>query len=235
MDKVNLNREQLQEVVAYIERRGFKDPLVLVEILDHFACKVEEKMEARPGMTLGAAIVAAHGDFGPMGFYPLRKAFEEAARKKYKAIFNTERKLLLKSPLFVLLATVLSFLFAKILVLFPFRSISEWYPRLPVMEALCWGYLVAQLVLISRVPKKLKGSAAVKAVTPGTCLFLFISTSTLSRLLVGMPDEIGTISILVGALFFYLFVDVFSTKNSLKNAIDEGAVVDNYLRRLQAA
>ncbi|MBX2906528.1 MAG: hypothetical protein KF744_10850 [Taibaiella sp.] len=235
MDKVTLNREQLQEVVAYIERRGFKDPLVLVEILDHFACKVEEKMEARPGMALGAAIVAAHSDFGPMGFYPLRKAFEEAAAKKYSAIFNNERKLLLKSPLFVLLTIVLSFLFTRVVLFFPFRSISDWYPRLPVMEVLCWGYLAAQLLLISHVPRRLRGSAVVKAVTPNTFLFLFISTSTLSRLLVGLPDEIGTISSLAGALFFYLVLDVFSTKNSLKHAIDEGAVVDNYLRRLQSA
>lgn len=235
MDKVKLSREQLQEVVAYIERRGFKDPLVLVEILDHFACKVEEKLEARPGMTLSAAIVAAHGDFGPMGFYPLRKAFEQAAQKKYKAIFNNERKMLLKSPLFVIAALGVSFLFTRVLVLFPFHSIASWYTRVPVLEALCWGYFIAQAVLVFQVPKKLRGTVAVKAVAPSTFIFLFVATDALSRMLVGIPDEIATISTLAGALFFYLFLDVFTIKNTLKHAVDEGAVVDNYLRRLSAA
>lgn len=235
MDKVKLNREQLQEVVAYIERRGFKDPLVLVEILDHFACKVEEKMEARPGITLGAAIVAAHADFGPMGFRPLTKSFEEAAHAKYKAIFNSERKSLLKSPLFVLSTGVASFLFAKAIAFLPMRFLFLWHETLPIMDALYFGYIIALLSLTTGVPKRLRGTAAVRAVHPTMTIFLLPVCGSLSRAIVSYPDEIGALGTLAAALFFYLVLDVFSAKHSLKQAVNEGSVVDYYLRRLQSA
>lgn len=235
MDKVKLNRQQLQEVVIYIERRGFRDPLEIAEILDHFACKIEEKMEANPGIMFGAAMVAAHADFGPMGFYPLRKSFEQAAKIRYRAIFNVERKRLLKSPVFVIAAAVASFAFTRALAFFPFQPLLSWHKNLPVMEALCWGYFIAHTILLSQVPKKLRYTAAVKAVAPVRFFFLIFICDSISRVLIRFPEEIGTMSIFAGALFFYLVLDVFTTKASLVHATNEGAVVENYLSRLSAA
>jgi len=113
MDKVTLNKEQLFRLIGFIEKRGFHTPLVIVEILDHFACKVEEKMKAGPKLTLDEAMAAAHYDFGVMGFAPIATAFEANVKKKYKTIYRDERKKVLANPVYVLVALLTAFLFYK--------------------------------------------------------------------------------------------------------------------------
>ena len=63
MDNLTLDNGQLYPLIAFINKRGFHEPLMIVEILDHFACKVEEKMNQAPGISLEAAMAAAHDDF----------------------------------------------------------------------------------------------------------------------------------------------------------------------------
>ena len=46
MDSKVLSQEQLKELVRFIHSRGFREPAVVLEILDHFACKVEELLAA---------------------------------------------------------------------------------------------------------------------------------------------------------------------------------------------
>ncbi len=110
MDKVTLSREQLREVVDFIEGRGFHSPHVIAEIIDHFACKVEEKLTEQPGISLERAMKLAHNDFGSLGFSPLLVAYEKATRKKYSKIYWAEAKRLLLHPLAMVLI-VLSFYF----------------------------------------------------------------------------------------------------------------------------
>jgi hypothetical protein len=104
MDKIVLRQEDLAKLVAYIHSRGFHDPSVVVEILDHFACKVEERMNAAPHLSLEAAMEKAHSDFGTMGFRPLVAAYEIQARKKYKAVYRAELKRTLHNVPLVLVA-----------------------------------------------------------------------------------------------------------------------------------
>ncbi len=99
MDGVTLSREQLREVVDFIEGRGFHAPHVIAEILDHFACKVEEKLIEQPGITLERAMKLAHDDFGSLGFYPFLAAYEKSTRKKYRRIYWGEMKRLVLHPL----------------------------------------------------------------------------------------------------------------------------------------
>ena len=42
MDKLTLTKQQLKELKKFINSRGFREPLIVMEILDHFACLVEE-------------------------------------------------------------------------------------------------------------------------------------------------------------------------------------------------
>ena len=41
---MNLNKEQLHQIKEFIAQRGFKDVDVQMEILDHVASSVEDKM-----------------------------------------------------------------------------------------------------------------------------------------------------------------------------------------------
>jgi cation transport ATPase len=111
MDKMRLNEAELRKVIAFIESRGFHDPGVIVEILDHFACKIEEKMQMFPGTSLDEAMRAAHNDFGRLGFYPLMANYEANTRKKYKAVYRQQRNRVLTNPLYIVPVLILSVLF----------------------------------------------------------------------------------------------------------------------------
>lgn len=92
MHKFILTPSQLQQLENYIDKRGFHDPVIKAEILDHFACKVEEIMTARPQLSLNEAIQKAHSSFGATGFYPIQANLDKHLSIKYKEIFNTELK-----------------------------------------------------------------------------------------------------------------------------------------------
>jgi len=110
MDKpLKLTAEQLPFLKDFIRKRGFVDPVQINEILDHFACKVEEVLAANPKISLQQAMYDAHTSFGIMGFRPIVEAFEEGMKFKYKSTYWKTVKSLMKSPKWVLLI-VLSFL-----------------------------------------------------------------------------------------------------------------------------
>lgn len=108
MDKVKLNEQQLLTLIDFIDRRGFHDTGVIVEILDHFACKVEEKMTTDRSLTLEDAMQVAHAEFGTLGFYPLLAAYEKNTKKKYRTLYKAERNKVLTNPFYIVPAILLS-------------------------------------------------------------------------------------------------------------------------------
>lgn len=106
MDKVTLTKEQLTILKRFIESRGFREPLIVMEVLDHFACLVEEKLHANPSMPLEDAMREAHASFGVMGFKTLADAADRERNKMYNKVFKKHLKKFFTSPLqlvFVLL------------------------------------------------------------------------------------------------------------------------------------
>jgi hypothetical protein len=81
MDKVVLNKEQLKELKWFIHSRGFLQPLVVMEILDHFACMVEDMMQEDKELTLKQAMIKAHASLGVMGFRPIADAVEKGRER----------------------------------------------------------------------------------------------------------------------------------------------------------
>jgi hypothetical protein len=102
MDKVTLSKEQLKVLVRFIHSRGFREPSVVMDILDHFACKVEEKIIAQPDISLEDAMHDAHRDFGVSGFRNLAKAHQAQFDSRHRRIFKKNALDLLKSVPFVL-------------------------------------------------------------------------------------------------------------------------------------
>lgn len=49
---MKLSADQLAQVEAFIRRRGFSDVVVVHEVLDHVACRVEEKLIQVPTVAL---------------------------------------------------------------------------------------------------------------------------------------------------------------------------------------
>lgn len=87
MDKPILNIEQIKELKHYIYKRGFRDPIVINEILDHFACKVEELLQ-NENVDLDTAMEKAHKSFGKLGFKPLVDDFYKSIEIKYRSLYR---------------------------------------------------------------------------------------------------------------------------------------------------
>jgi hypothetical protein len=109
MDKVTLTPEQLKELKFFIYARGFREPEVQAEILDHFACKVEEKLAKEPKLDLNTAMREAHAEFGYSGFLSIKASLDLSTRRKYKHIYWQEVKKMLMSPLYLILIMVLGY------------------------------------------------------------------------------------------------------------------------------
>lgn len=93
----------MKELVKFIHSRGFKEPVVVLEILDHFACKVEELLVAQPNIQFEHAMIEAHKSFGVMGFAPIVTSFEEQTAKRYKTLFWRNFRKVLTTPQCVIL------------------------------------------------------------------------------------------------------------------------------------
>ncbi len=113
MDKYTLNEKQLDQLRMFIRKRGFNDDIVVEEILDHFACKVEELIIANPHMMLDEAMGKAHHSFGVSGFRPVVKAFEKQLESRYRRLFWRSVRQILVSPKYLLVLIPLGYLLLK--------------------------------------------------------------------------------------------------------------------------
>ncbi|MGN6475861.1 MAG: hypothetical protein ACTHKV_01455 [Flavipsychrobacter sp.] len=104
MDKIILSEEQLQHLRKFINSRGFKDELVVNEILDHFACKVEEELAKDTRIDLQHAMQNAHRSFGTLGFYVIQANFEKNTRRRYRRLYWQSMKSVLTSIPYLLLS-----------------------------------------------------------------------------------------------------------------------------------
>jgi hypothetical protein len=82
-----LDKNELQTVRLFIQKRGFTYIDVQTELLDHVACRVEEIMEENPNVTLDHAIEKSHSEFGVFGFSAVEDSIIDGLTKKYNRFF----------------------------------------------------------------------------------------------------------------------------------------------------
>lgn len=119
-----LQKEELRVLKDYIEKRSqrFSEPAILMEILDHFACKVEELRQQEPHLSLDEAMLQAHASFGVRGFAPLADQAQSSLYQRYRKISMREMKAILQSYQVLFLISV---------GLLSYRVLSLLYPLLP--------------------------------------------------------------------------------------------------------
>ena len=83
-----LTPADLSQLKAFISKRGFTEPDLQMEIIDHMACRVEELMTANRLLSLNEAIGLAHSEFGIMGFSVFEDAMRTALQKRYWRLFR---------------------------------------------------------------------------------------------------------------------------------------------------
>jgi hypothetical protein len=84
---MNLNKEQLHQIKEFIAQKGFNGVDVQMEILDHVASSVEDKMEENPLISIDAAVSETHQSFGIMGFSAFADGIANSIRAKYSRLF----------------------------------------------------------------------------------------------------------------------------------------------------
>lgn len=88
--ETKLNKEELKELVGFIRKKGFTEVDVQLEILDHFACKVEEIRAEQPSIELSKAMTQAHASFGVMGFSTIEESYAKLLGKQLFAGLRIE-------------------------------------------------------------------------------------------------------------------------------------------------
>ncbi|WP_113639138.1 hypothetical protein [Nubsella zeaxanthinifaciens] len=82
-----LDKTQIDYIKNYILKKGIRYVDVQMEILDHVASAVEEKMGLNESLTLDQALKEVHQSFGIFGFSSLEDAIVNGMNKKYNSIF----------------------------------------------------------------------------------------------------------------------------------------------------
>lgn len=109
MANTKLTEQQLKELKDYIKTKGFKHPVIVNEILDHFACKVEEVMETDPSLPFYDAVHTARNSFGVMGFAPIVESFTKQLSSKYRKIYWKKFRQTALAPLHIPLLLLLGY------------------------------------------------------------------------------------------------------------------------------
>lgn len=86
---MKLTKQQIQEIDSYLIACGVKWYDVRIELVDHFANTLEEKLEENPALDFKKAIISVHRKFGNEGFKKLLETKTKAVEKQfYKQLFK---------------------------------------------------------------------------------------------------------------------------------------------------
>ena len=82
-----LTEEQLQKIRIYLGEIGFKYIDIQLELLDHVASAVEERMTKNFALTFQDAVNQTQASFGKAGFTKIERSIVKGLSKKYRKLF----------------------------------------------------------------------------------------------------------------------------------------------------
>lgn len=84
---MQLNQQQLEEIRQFVLRKGIVYLDVQMEIIDHVASALEERMEADSKLDFSTALQETYNSFGVLGFSTIADAVTNGLQKKYNRFF----------------------------------------------------------------------------------------------------------------------------------------------------
>ena len=114
---MKLTAEQLTETKAYIQDMGIKYLDVQMEILDHTACKVEEKLKAYPELSFKDAFYETTREFGYLEILDFQESFKKALARHQTKLQRNAMKEWIETPKlpYTLAILLCSFILFKLL------------------------------------------------------------------------------------------------------------------------
>lgn len=82
-----LSNEQIDQLYDFCRKKSVTYYDVQVELVDHLANAIEEKMAAQPALTFDVALQQVYKTFGTMGFGPVVREKEKAVRRSNTRLF----------------------------------------------------------------------------------------------------------------------------------------------------
>lgn len=101
MNRIFLDDTQLLQLKRFIILKGIKQEDVIHEILDHFACKVEELMNENIYLPFEKAVEQAYYSFGYNGFQKMTEQYEKKLKKIVWKEFKSALPTVLQTKLVV--------------------------------------------------------------------------------------------------------------------------------------
>src|SRR5690606_21304825 len=89
---MKLTKQQIEYIRTFIKQRGFTAMDLQLEIVDHVACRIEEKMGENPALSFEEALQQTYAEFGVSGFSKLEAAMVSSLRRKYFRQIKLELK-----------------------------------------------------------------------------------------------------------------------------------------------
>lgn len=219
MDKIKLSQEQLKELKYFIYGRGFREPEVMMEILDHFACKVEDKLSVNPGMKLDVAMKEAHNEFGYSGFYSIKASLDVFTRKRYKNVYWAQVKMILKNiPVMLLLAGLGYGIYTAAAWAFVNKKTDWVFENNIIGVCVCFAMFTTEIFRLVYVTRKLKHSyhtqiaRAAVAFVPYT-FWLFLPTH-----MTDSPKRILLSSLVIALIAVWYILHYIASWKLLKTA-----------------
>lgn len=102
MNKILLDDTQLLQLKRFILIKGIKEEDVIHEILDHFACKVEELLNENIYLSFEKAVEQAYYSFGNNGFKKMSEQYEKRIKRIVWQEFKNALPEVLKTKLIVI-------------------------------------------------------------------------------------------------------------------------------------
>lgn len=84
---MTLTKEQISDIRNFISKKGIKYLDVQMEIIDHTASAVEERMTADQSLSFEQALKETHASFGIFGFGGLESSIINSLRSRYNRSF----------------------------------------------------------------------------------------------------------------------------------------------------
>ncbi|WMN11202.1 hypothetical protein QYS49_37565 [Marivirga salinae] len=195
---MKLSAEQITQIKSWISKRGFTHTDVQYEIIDHVASAIEEKMEAKPELSLEEAFSEVHKSFGVFGFQTFEESIANRLNKELlHSYWSAFREILFSSKIII---PILIFIIINLIS----QQLPQYFNQF-ILSAL-FGFCMITLIYIytiRRSKKHLKSYLSFKmasAIIP----LMTISIFNLRFLYLELVNPIWTailISILVIAMW----------------------------------
>lgn len=108
---MKLTAEQLLYIRSFIRKKGYTEPDLLLEMLDHVACIVEEKMTTLPDINFENTLNSTYSDFGFGGFSKLAEGIINGRKVAIKGTVKRVLGVVVSWPYLLLVIAAASMLF----------------------------------------------------------------------------------------------------------------------------